>query len=217
VRDANHNRTAGNDLSPIQPDWVPPNCRFEVDDFEEDWLFSQPFDFIHGRELEGSIRDHDRLFKQAFDHLKPQGYFEMQSMEVKFFSDDDTHLTASNCLMFNNMLGDASASFGKSIHTVNTWEERMKRAGFKNVVSEVYKIPMNSWPKDAKLKNLGWFMLGNVLQSLESYGLVLFTHVLGWQRHELEVLLAGVRNEIKDRSVHMYSRAHFIYGQKVVE
>ena len=27
----------GIDLSPVQPDWVPPNCRFEVDDFELEW------------------------------------------------------------------------------------------------------------------------------------------------------------------------------------
>ena len=27
----------GTDLSPVQPSWAPPNCRFEVDDFEQDW------------------------------------------------------------------------------------------------------------------------------------------------------------------------------------
>lgn len=27
----------GTDLSPVQPNWAPPNCRFEVDDFEQDW------------------------------------------------------------------------------------------------------------------------------------------------------------------------------------
>ena len=27
----------GTDLSPVQPTWVPPNCRFEVDDFELEW------------------------------------------------------------------------------------------------------------------------------------------------------------------------------------
>jgi hypothetical protein len=24
---------------PIQPPWVPPNCRFEIDDVEEDWTY----------------------------------------------------------------------------------------------------------------------------------------------------------------------------------
>lgn len=31
----------GTDLSPIQPDWVPPNCRFEVDDAELDFTFRE--------------------------------------------------------------------------------------------------------------------------------------------------------------------------------
>jgi hypothetical protein len=27
----------GIDLSPVQPNWVPPNCKFEVDNFELEW------------------------------------------------------------------------------------------------------------------------------------------------------------------------------------
>ena len=27
----------GTDLSPTQPSWVPPNVRFEVDDFKDEW------------------------------------------------------------------------------------------------------------------------------------------------------------------------------------
>ncbi|KAL1964481.1 hypothetical protein VTN77DRAFT_6907 [Rasamsonia byssochlamydoides] len=38
---------------------VQPNSRFVVDNFEEEWQLSRQFDFIHGRELEGSIREHD--------------------------------------------------------------------------------------------------------------------------------------------------------------
>jgi cyclopropane fatty-acyl-phospholipid synthase-like methyltransferase len=30
-------KVLGIDLSPIQPEWVPPNCRFIVDDAEESW------------------------------------------------------------------------------------------------------------------------------------------------------------------------------------
>ena len=28
----------GIDLSPVQPEWVPPNCTFEVDDFDLEWF-----------------------------------------------------------------------------------------------------------------------------------------------------------------------------------
>ena len=27
----------GTDLSPVQPSWVPPNCNFQVDDFDQEW------------------------------------------------------------------------------------------------------------------------------------------------------------------------------------
>lgn len=40
------------DLSPIQPKWVAPNVKFEIDDLEKDWTFKENyFDFIHSREL----------------------------------------------------------------------------------------------------------------------------------------------------------------------
>ena len=33
----------GKDLSPIQPDFVPPNCHFIVDNFEYEWAFDKKF------------------------------------------------------------------------------------------------------------------------------------------------------------------------------
>jgi hypothetical protein len=54
----------GNDLSPIQPSWVPPNCTFVIDDLESPWLYrSEPFDFIYGRAIAGSIKDWPYLYK----------------------------------------------------------------------------------------------------------------------------------------------------------
>jgi methylase of polypeptide subunit release factors len=43
----------GTDLSPIQPDWVPSNCKFYVEDAECEWMYpvNEHFDFIHGRGL----------------------------------------------------------------------------------------------------------------------------------------------------------------------
>ncbi len=57
VADEHPNATViGNDLSPIQPVWVPANCKFIVDDIESDWLYkpNEAFDYIHGRGLGGA-------------------------------------------------------------------------------------------------------------------------------------------------------------------
>lgn len=57
----------GTDLSPIQPKWVPPNCRFEIDDAESEWSYERDsFDFIHNRNFVCSIRDWPRLIAQTY-------------------------------------------------------------------------------------------------------------------------------------------------------
>ena len=76
----------GIDLSPIQANWynhifyyqetgatnyiprAPPNCYFQVDDFESPWDFwdfGKPFDFIHVGSLAGSIKDVPGLLRKA--------------------------------------------------------------------------------------------------------------------------------------------------------
>lgn len=57
----------GTDLSLIQPNWVPPNLRFDIDDAELDWTFEpNSFDFIHNRNFVCSIRNWPRLIGQAY-------------------------------------------------------------------------------------------------------------------------------------------------------
>lgn len=41
----------GTDLSPIQPSSVPLNCSFIIENIEDEWLFREPFDYIHSRTL----------------------------------------------------------------------------------------------------------------------------------------------------------------------
>jgi hypothetical protein len=55
----------GTDISPIQPSFVPPNLKFELDDAQLDWTYPPScFDYIHIRCLMGSINDWPRLYSQ---------------------------------------------------------------------------------------------------------------------------------------------------------
>jgi hypothetical protein len=60
----------GNDLSPIQPQFVPPNVRFEVDDVEQPWIFNTKFDYIHCRYMAGSIADWPGLVARAYEYVQ---------------------------------------------------------------------------------------------------------------------------------------------------
>lgn len=119
---------------------VPPNCRFEVDDFEQPWSYNESFDYIHGRELAGAIRDHEQLFIQAFGNLKPNGWFEMATMEPNTWSDDGTHLNATCLLESVKHIHASSKMFGKDLDAASSWKGLMEKAGFVNVQEVVYKV-----------------------------------------------------------------------------
>ncbi|CRK29370.1 hypothetical protein BN1708_015572 [Verticillium longisporum] len=78
----------GFDISPIQPFWVPPNCKFHIDDAQLEWTYPPAsFDLIHIRALYGSIADWPKLYGEAFKALKPGGYLENFEFTISLCSD----------------------------------------------------------------------------------------------------------------------------------
>ncbi|KKA25673.1 hypothetical protein T310_0313 [Rasamsonia emersonii CBS 393.64] len=207
----------GTDLSPIQPPWVPPNCVFEIDDFESDWLYKNKFDFIHGRELEGCVADEERLFRQAFEHLRPGGYLEWVGAYAWFFSDDGTDEKAEYTKKWLKLFHEAAGKFGKSFETAPTWKEKMEKVGFVDVKQTVFKVPFGPWPKDQKLKEIGRFEQVQQIQAVEAYTPALLSRFLGWSNDEIQVLIAKVRSELKDPAIHQYITTYVVYGRKPEE
>lgn len=119
---------------------VPPNCTFEVDDFEDEWLYKKPFDYIHSRELEGCIANEDLFFQRAFEHLVPGGWFETQTCYVHLASDDDSRQRAPSVILWESNLIEGFNRFGKSLQSVATWKEKLTKAGFVDVHQEVRKV-----------------------------------------------------------------------------
>ncbi|KAH7176332.1 S-adenosyl-L-methionine-dependent methyltransferase [Dactylonectria macrodidyma] len=204
----------GTDLSPIQPEWVPPNCAFEVADFESDWPYRKPFDLIHARELEGCIGDEDRLFSQALEHLAPGGYIELQAAYTRFLSDDDTAKDATDAQFWLKTLCDGLAQFGKPLDCVIDWKQKLEAAGFVDVQQEIHKVPIGAWPKDPKLKEVGMCQEIQQIKAVDSYTPAVFARILNWSDDELQVFIDEVRADLKNPKIHLYIPAYFIWGRK---
>ncbi|EOD44847.1 putative tam domain methyltransferase protein [Neofusicoccum parvum UCRNP2] len=205
----------GTDLSPIQPSWVPPNCRFLVDDVEAEWAESKPYDFIHIRTLSGSITDWPRLFQQAYNNLSPGGWIEMQEFEVRYGCDDDSYpAKAPNVHNYMKLLRESSEKFGKRMDIARDQQQWIKDAGFINVKEDLYKAPLSPWAKGRRLKEIGKYNLIHVLDAIEAYSIALFTRVLNYSAEEVQVMLAKMREEYKNPELHIYWIYHVTYGQK---
>jgi SAM-dependent methyltransferase len=170
----------GTDLSPIQPEWVPPNCHFEIDDVSLEWTFPPDhFDFIHIRELFGCIPDWDFFFQQAYRHTKPGGWVEIVEHSVQPVADDDSMGPDHFYHTWGETVIDMGNKFGKSFTIWNESAERMRRAGFVDVVEVGYKWPMNGWPKNGRLKNIGRWNQLRLMDGVEGFMLRLLTQVGG--------------------------------------
>ncbi|KAL2866082.1 class I SAM-dependent methyltransferase [Aspergillus lucknowensis] len=203
----------GTDLSPIQPSWVPPNCKFEIDDYEQPWTFSQNFDYIHARMLSGSIADENTLFRQAYENLAPGGWFELQDFSFPVRADDDT-MKGSAFEKLNENLMEGLRRIGRDGALAEKYKQLLTEAGFDNVVEMRYKWPQNQWPKDKHLKTLGQWNMVNTLDGLHGFAARVCTQVLGMTTEELEVLLAASRKDIQNPRIHAYWPIVVAYGQK---
>ncbi|CRG92782.1 hypothetical protein PISL3812_09849 [Talaromyces islandicus] len=206
----------GTDLSPIQPTWIPPNVRFYVDDAEDEWAFDHHigFDLVHGRMLSGSINNWARFFQQAFSSLRAGGYVEMNELEPTFYSDDANPEDIEPLNRVMARYNKASQMFGKSFDDVSGMKKAMQDAGFVDVQEEVYKIPLGNWPANPMLKTLGRSALNAAQQSLEPYFLALGARILGESAADTRKVTRALKQEISKSPLHLYIKAHFIWGRK---
>ncbi|KAI9838376.1 MAG: hypothetical protein M1819_005644 [Sarea resinae] len=205
----------GNDLSPIQTSWVPPNVRFVVDDVESEWL-GQPYDFIHSRYMAGSILDWPRLARQCYENLNPDGWVEFQDFDLEVFSEDGSIPADNKVVEFYRLLLEACDKINRTASPGRHIKKWVEDAGFQNVQERVYKVPLGPWPKDPELKQIGSLNMLQFLDGLEAFSSATFTHVLGWSIEEVQVFLAQVRKDARQKGVHTLHRYNVVWGQKVV-
>ncbi|KMU84798.1 UMTA [Coccidioides immitis H538.4] len=203
----------GTDLSPIQPRFVPPNVAFEIDDCCDEWVYKNPFDFIHVRGLYGCVADWDKFYKEAYRNLKPGGYIEQLEQSVYLKSDDGT-VEKTIFEKWGQVSLEAGDAFGKTLRIVDESRQGMIDAGFVDVVENRFKVPLGPWPKDPHLKELGKYNRLQWQEGIEGWTMLLLTNFLGWTRDEVELYLAEVRRGLRNSKIHAYQEVTVVYGRK---
>ncbi|KAA6406833.1 MAG: methyltransferase domain-containing [Lasallia pustulata] len=204
------------DLSPIQPTWIPPNVRFEIDDVEEDWLYTpSSYDFIHFRFLFLAIKNLPRALNQAMRTLKPGGWIELCELDIVPVSIDGAPPeTYSQILAFNDTLSMAALQQGCDLQIAPKFKSLVTAAGYEEVTEEIFTVPWGSWPREPRLKEAGAFLRAELRAGLQGISMALFTRSLGWTAQEVELFLIGVRKDLDNNRLHLCSKLHCVYGRK---
>ncbi|KAF6828005.1 hypothetical protein CMUS01_08766 [Colletotrichum musicola] len=191
----------GVDLTPVPTEFVPPN----------------PFDYIHIRGMTSSVTDWNGFFKQVYDGLTPGGYVELFEGHARTQSDDGSLTPKHAFSKWCDKLDECCKILGRPFVHVPGLVPILKDVGFVDVTIVPFKWPMGPWAKDPYYKELGEWALANALEGLEAWTMAALTRALDWSPEEVQVLLAQVRKDLKDQSIHHYCPLWVIYAKKPVE
>ncbi|KAK4185323.1 S-adenosyl-L-methionine-dependent methyltransferase [Podospora australis] len=204
----------GNDLSPIQPRWTPPNVSFVVDDVELDWAVSTPYDYIHCRYMAGGIQDWPRLVKQIYNNTKPGGWVEFQESANTLYSQDGSLKPDNAMVRLMDSLALACDKIGRTLDPAPSMKKWAEEAGFINVTEKRFRLPIGNWPKDARLKEVGTLMGVNFTEGVEAFTAVLLKDILGWPQEDVATLNAAVQTAVKNGDAHALFDFLVITGQR---
>jgi hypothetical protein len=80
----------------------------------------------------------------------------------------------------------------------------LNEIGFVDVQEALHKWPLNTWPADKKMKEIGAWTFENIMEGMEGFSLSLLSKELGWTVEEINVFLIDARKCLRDRSIHAY-------------
>jgi hypothetical protein len=103
-----------------------------------------------------------------------------------------------------NLVLQATFKLGKDWTRVKYYKEYLEQAGFVDVQERKYEWPLGTWAKGKRNKALGLWYREDVLSGLQGFTIALLTKALGMSMEEIEVLLVGVREDIKSNNIHCY-------------
>lgn len=127
---------------------------------------------------------------------------------------DDGTLKGTSLDEWQTLIIGALKTMGRNLSDSVNWGSYMREAGFVDIVEKRYYWGTNPWVRGEKRKLQAAWCQQNLLDGLNAMSMALFTRVLGWSMERIEVLLAGVRNDLKDRKIHAYAEVYIVYGRK---
>ncbi|KAI5456046.1 hypothetical protein BGZ63DRAFT_475876 [Mariannaea sp. PMI_226] len=167
---------------------APPNVKFKIDDFEEEWTYAQPFEYIHSRMTNSSISNWEEYIQKCFDNPAPGGYAELQYFGLPL-SDDDT-LTSKHALhKAIELLEEAAAGFGRPFIDLKSLKPLLQKAGFQEGIDYHYN-------------------------DLQGFLMAALTRALGWRAEEADALALEAKKDMSDKGVHAYWPMVVVTGRK---
>jgi hypothetical protein len=116
-----------------------------------------------------------------------------------------------------SLVSNGVASLGVTSDATLLLADIIRDAGFINITTRIFHVPIGKWPKNKVLKVVGLSWRVILLDGAQPIALGPITRGLKWSREQVEMRLVDVRRAYMDERVHSYMPLYIIYGQKPKE
>jgi hypothetical protein len=188
---------------PLTPSAAEPSPSFnpyvlEPEPPQPGWNFSQPFDYIHLRNMKGSFAYWEEVYAEIYKNLRPGGYVEVADYELLIpevlnmtvQSDSAPGEPSSSTAPPSSSMGEfalpmvrslylsmirASFKSGRPLGTFYMHPTYLEDTGFKDVRTTYVNVPIGQWPEDEEQKRVGKMFFVVVMEGMETNLLRLMT------------------------------------------
>lgn len=137
-------------------------------------------------------------------HLKPNfGHLEQVELDLTPRCDDGSLPPDSALNHWWKLISEATERATRPLHLPDT-RHKLSALGFVDITEQIIKVPVNPWPNDPHMKDIGrWFNLG-MNQGIEGGTLAPLMRVLEWSRKDVDHLVQDVLKDINMKRNHVY-------------
>ncbi|KAH8646205.1 S-adenosyl-L-methionine-dependent methyltransferase [Xylariales sp. PMI_506] len=191
---------------------VPANYSFLQTDAEESWPFDHKFDYVHLRFVVSCFNETRTVIKNVFDNLNEGGWIEFHDGILGQGCQDGSYEGTANRAM-NEQFEMAYKAMGRDPVKTIKYKQWLLDAGFVDVVEKRFPVPMNSWPKDPKYKEIGKYCYHDVRDLTLSLGGRILA-AAGLSPEEIERRSRIAIADLGNTSIHIFTPMFVIYGRK---
>ncbi|PCD21077.1 hypothetical protein AU210_016504 [Fusarium oxysporum f. sp. radicis-cucumerinum] len=192
------------DLTPLAPNYVPPNLCFQVVKSLDLQTFKKSSqDFVHLRELKGRINNWVEFAREIFDVLKPGGVAEFHERTIEFKA--KAELPEDSFMKeWGDLFRKAGAERGARFDVIESGIllSSLRAAGFSDIKEYTYNVPIEHWQKQGEIGRLAWLecvcdIEGSIFRPAVKNS--------GWREDRCHMFAAGLRDELKKTTVKPYT------------
>jgi hypothetical protein len=191
-------------------------------DYEGPWaLGEQSWDLIHLQLGLGSVSNWRNLFRKIIRHLKPGGYFEWVEIDFQPRCDDGTLKPGRLRDWWEFYVSKQFDDVGRPMRYPgdDVAKSMLREAGFRDVESESYILPMNGWGEGGAQRAGMWW---NIILSpavpggstgghgMEAMSLAPLCRCSGWLPEHVHRLCEEALQQASDPNVHAYNTIHVL-------